>query len=71
MNRSVLDSIHESAKDLHQAGVVPDVTLREFDALCLPPVKQYTPAPIKRSRQKTRTNECEAPAAASFQTPRP
>ena len=57
MNRSVLDAIHESAKDLHRAGVVPDATLRKFDALCLPPVKQYTPAQIKRIGQKTRASQ--------------
>lgn len=57
MKKSILEALHESARDLHQAGVVPDVTLREFDALCLPPVKQYTPAQIKRIRQKTRASQ--------------
>ena len=31
--------VHDSAKDLHAAGVMKETTLREFDALCLPPVK--------------------------------
>ncbi|MEX0943327.1 MAG: DNA-binding transcriptional regulator [Pseudomonadales bacterium] len=57
MNKSILDVVHESAKDLHNAGVMDDVTLREFDALCLPPVKQYTPVQIKRIRRKTRASQ--------------
>ncbi len=57
MDKSILDTIHESAKELHDAGVLNDVTLREFDALCLPPVKAYTPAQIKRIRRKTRASQ--------------
>ncbi|AXS84152.1 MULTISPECIES: DNA-binding transcriptional regulator [Marinobacter] len=57
MDKSILDTIHEGAKELHDAGVMGDVTLREFDALCLPPVKVYTPAQIKRIRQKARASQ--------------
>ena len=32
-------------------------TMREFDALCLPPVKQYTPAQIKRIRAKNKASQ--------------
>ena len=39
MDKSILDMVHDSAKDLHAAGVMKETTLREFDALCLPPVK--------------------------------
>ena len=57
MDKSILDTIHESAKELHNAGVMNDVTLREFDALCLPPIKTYTPVQIKRIRQKNRASQ--------------
>lgn len=57
MKKSILDTVHETARDLHKAGVMKDVTLREFDALCLPPVKEYTPAQIKRIRQKSRASQ--------------
>lgn len=57
MDKSILDTIHEGAKELHDAGVMGDVTLREFDALCLAPVKVYTPAQIKRIRQKARASQ--------------
>ena len=33
MDKSILDMVHESAKDLHSAGVMKETTLREFDAL--------------------------------------
>ena len=57
MDKSILDVVHDSAKGLYKAGVMDDVTLREFDALCLPPVKAYTPAQIQRIREKTRTSQ--------------
>ena len=57
MDKSISEAIHEGAKDLHEAGVMNDVTLREFDALCLPPVKTYTPEQIKSIRQKTRASQ--------------
>ena len=40
MDKSILDMVHDSAKDLHAAGVMKEATLREFDALCQPPVKE-------------------------------
>ena len=57
MDKSILEVVHEGAKDLHEAGVMPEVTLREFDALCLPPVKQYNPVQIKRIRLKTKASQ--------------
>jgi len=35
MEQSILDVVHESAKGLHDAGFMDDMTMREFDALCL------------------------------------
>jgi len=45
-----LGAMHETAKGLHKAGTMNTVTMREFGALCLPPVKIYTPTQIKRLR---------------------
>ena len=33
------------------------VTLREFDALCLPPIKDYSAAQIKRLRQRNKASQ--------------
>jgi len=49
--------INETALDLHDAGVMDDVTLKEFDALCLPPVKTYSSAQIKRIRQRSKASQ--------------
>lgn len=57
MNKSILDVVHETAQDLHEAGAMNDITLREFDALCLPPVKQYTAAQIKRIRIENKASQ--------------
>ncbi|MEQ3778325.1 MAG: DNA-binding transcriptional regulator [Alcanivorax sp.] len=57
MSKSILDAVHESAKDLHKAGVMKEATLREFDALCLPPVKEYTAVQIRRIRTRNRASQ--------------
>jgi putative transcriptional regulator len=33
----ILTAVHEAARDLHDAGAMDAVTMRRFDALCLPP----------------------------------
>lgn len=57
MAKPILDAVHTSAKDLHAAGTMSDVTLREFDALCLPPVKEITALQIKRIRTKNKATQ--------------
>jgi putative transcriptional regulator len=66
MGKSTLEVVHEGAKDLHDAGLMNDVTMREFDALCLPPVKEYTATHIKRIR--TRNKASQAVFAAYLNT---
>ena len=57
MSKSILDTIHETAQDLHQAGVMNDITMREFDRLCLPPIKKYSASQIKRIRTKNKASQ--------------
>ena len=57
MNKSILDMVHENAKELNDAGLMKDVTLREFDALCLPPIKDYTALQIQRIRTKNKASQ--------------
>ena len=57
MNKSILRVVHETAKDLHTAGAMNDTTLREFDAMCLPPVKEYNALQIKQIRTKTKASQ--------------
>jgi len=57
MSDKLLKVLHETAQGLHQAGTMNAVTLREFDALCLPPVKDYSAARIKRLRQRSKASQ--------------
>lgn len=47
-----LAAIHETAADLHEAGVLDKQTMRRFDALCLTPVAQLSPDEIRAIRQR-------------------
>lgn len=57
MDKSILEVIYESAKGLHKAGVMKLETMREFDALCIPPIKEFTPEQIKKIRIKNGTSQ--------------
>ena len=57
MDKSILDVVHEGAKELHEAGLMKDMTLREFDAMCLPPVEEYTAVQIKRIRMRNKASQ--------------
>ncbi|MGV3526599.1 MAG: helix-turn-helix domain-containing protein [Candidatus Sericytochromatia bacterium] len=57
MNKSILGAVHETAKGLHEAGVMKLETMREFDALCIPPVQEFTPAQIKKIRLKNHASQ--------------
>ena len=57
MSKSILDAVHETAKDLHESGVMGEMTMREFDALCLPEVKELNAAQIKRLRKKEKASQ--------------
>jgi len=53
----ILEAVHETAKGLHEAGVMEEMTMREFDALCLPPIKSYTAGEIKRIRLRQQVSQ--------------
>ncbi len=57
MAKSILETLHETAKGLTKAGAMDIATLREFDALCLPPVKNYTAAQIRKIRISNRASQ--------------
>jgi putative transcriptional regulator len=52
-NDRILASAHKVAEALHEVGAMDDVTMREMDKLCLPPVPTYSPAQIRRIRSST------------------
>ena len=53
----ILEAVHETAKGLHKAGVMDQITLREFDQLCLPPIEPLQPAQIRQIRETTRVSQ--------------
>ena len=48
----VMASIHETAENLHAAGVMDKRTMRKFDEACLTPVHPLSPAEIKSLRER-------------------
>lgn len=57
MAKNILDAVHKTAKGLHKAGAMDAKTMREFDALCLPPVKEYSARQIKRIREQNKASQ--------------
>ena len=54
---AILEAVHETAKGLHKAGVMDQITLREFDRLCLPPVAPLKPEQIRHIREAARVSQ--------------
>ena len=55
--KTILDTVHKTARGLREAGLMDTKTMREFDALCLPPVKEYTATQIKRIRETNKASQ--------------
>ena len=53
----VLETIHDTITDFYESGVADEKTMRKFDALCLPKVKEFTPAQIARLRKKNKASQ--------------
>ena len=64
--KTVIEAVHATARGLHKAGIMHGGTMREFDALCLPKVRDYTAMQIRRIRE--RNNASQAVFAAYLNT---
>lgn len=53
----ILDAVHETAAGLHRAGVLDQVTMREFERLCVPPVEPLMPEEIRRIREDAQVSQ--------------
>ena len=53
----ILDVIHGTISDFHKVGAVDDQTMRQFDALCLPKIKKFTPRQIAQIRKKNKASQ--------------
>ena len=54
---TLLEAVHDTANGLHKAGVMDQLTLREFDRLCLPPVEPLAPEQIKHIREGSHVSQ--------------
>ena len=54
---AILEAVHGTAKGLHAAGVMDQITLREFDSLCIAPVEPLEPQQIKSIREASRVGQ--------------
>ncbi len=57
MKKSILEVVHDSVEGLYDAGLVDAKTMHEFDALCLPPVKDLSPKEIKSIRLREKMSQ--------------
>lgn len=48
----ILEAVHETASDLHNAGFIDMRRMRDFDALCLEPIPSYSSRKIKALRNR-------------------
>ena len=61
-----LEALHETVRDFYKSGIVDQITMREYDVLCLQPVPALRPIDIKRIR--TRAHVSQAIFAALLNT---
>jgi putative transcriptional regulator len=53
----ILAEMHETASGLHRAGALGKLTLRRFDALCVPPVRALSARQIRAIRSRARMSQ--------------
>ena len=63
--RANTDAVQETAKGLHKASAMDATTMREFDALCLPPVKHYSAGQIKKLRLRHKASQAVVAACSN------
>ena len=53
----ILEAVHETTLGLYEAGVMDQVTMREFDLLCLPKIEKLEPQKIKAIRETAQVSQ--------------
>ena len=54
---NIMAAIHETAEDLHEAGLMDKCTMREFDELCLTPIRPLIPDEIRKIRERENVSQ--------------
>ncbi len=53
----ILEAVIDTARGLHSAGVMDQITLREFDRLCVPLIEHLKPEQIKNIREASHVSQ--------------
>ncbi|HYU32416.1 MAG TPA: DNA-binding transcriptional regulator [Thermoanaerobaculia bacterium] len=53
----ILDAVHETARDLHSAGFISKRRMKEYGALCLDPVPEYSGETIRALRERYKISQ--------------
>ena len=53
----ILEAVHETARDLHSAGFVSKRRMKDYDALCLVPVPEYSSQTIRALRERYKISQ--------------
>lgn len=56
MNK-IIESLRDDLAALHEVGAISKVTMREFDAICPPPVREFKAEDIKRLREQLKFSQ--------------
>lgn len=51
MTSKIIESLRGELAALHEVGAIGKVTMREFDAICPPPVRQFSALDIRKLRE--------------------
>ncbi len=57
MGNSIFDSVKGTVTDLHNIGLVDDVTMKNIESLCIPEVKEYDAAYIAKLRKRLKLSQ--------------
>jgi putative transcriptional regulator len=53
----ILEAVHETADDLRRLGFIDKRRMREFDVLCLAPIREYDAARVKALRKRLHVSQ--------------
>ena len=54
---NIMAAVHETAEDLHDAGLLDKRSMREFDELCLTPIRHLVPDEIRKIRERENVSQ--------------
>lgn len=54
---NIMAAVHETVEDLHDAGLIDKCTMREFDELCLTPIRPLVPEEIRKIRERENVSQ--------------